>query len=134
LYSRAARDKSCIVRRSLVGAHGTIHNFDGRVLSRDESGYKRMSEKSFSKRIKKQIREAGFFVLDLESIGEGIPDCLVIKRHVNKCCFIEFKVEAGYLTKAQFVFLATEKELNVLIVQQPMNGEQVLKELRRIFK
>lgn len=57
-----------------------------------------MSEKTFSAGIKKQLRSAGFFVIDLESLGDGIPDCLVIDKTGEECAFLEFKKPKGEKT------------------------------------
>ena len=94
-----------------------------------------MSEKAYSKTIKKHLRADGFFILDLESLGNGIPDSLLIKKtHPNKCCFLEFKTKDGSFTPAQFAFLATEKYIDTIIVQEPMGYEELSKKIKELFK
>jgi hypothetical protein len=93
-----------------------------------------MSESSFSKRIKNKLRKEGFFVLDLESLGEGIPDCLVIDRKNNKCCFIEFKMENGKLTKAQVIFFLKEKGILAMIYYSDSVFKVFLRNLQEKMK
>jgi len=48
-----------------------------------------MNEKSFSKRLKNEFRKSGWTVIDMEGIGNGVPDCCIIKY--NTYALLEFK-------------------------------------------
>jgi hypothetical protein len=91
-----------------------------------------MTEKNYSEKIKRKLIDDGYFVLDLESIGDGMPDKLIINPETNKCCFVEFKSEKGKLRKSQFAFRFKNPFLNYLIFQK--NGTENFKLLKEVLR
>lgn len=77
-----------------------------------------MSEKTFSNNIKDKLRKAGFFILDLESLGEGIPDCEIIYLERNKGVFLEFKDKNEKLTTAQKAWIKKNSKATVIILEK----------------
>jgi hypothetical protein len=77
-----------------------------------------MSEKSFSKEVKKKLEKKGFFILDLEALGDGIPDCAIIDFMNNKCVFLEFKHKGNSLTIHQRAWMKKNPKANILILEK----------------
>lgn len=80
-----------------------------------------MSEKTFSQKIKTALRKEGWTVINLESIGEGVPDCLIAKN--KKVFFIEFKFLNNRLTKEQVIFMCNNiRNIDCYILRKKSNS------------
>ena len=84
-----------------------------------------MNEKTFSKRLKNEFKKSGWTVIDMEGIGNGVPDCLVIKKHFY--VLLEFKYGTGdprkQLTQHQKVWIKNNsKNTYIYIVSKHEQG------------
>lgn len=77
-----------------------------------------MAEHNYAKRTRKKFEDEGYFVLNLESIGNGVPDCIVINTVTGKYCFVEFKDEDGTIEPTQNAFYHQNPNLKVLIFRK----------------
>ena len=83
--------------------HGIDRSFltnPDRIIS--DPGKIKMSEQTYSARIKNSLRISGWTVINMESLGNGIPDCLCAK---NKHVFLlEFKYNKNKTNERQNIF------------------------------
>jgi hypothetical protein len=70
-----------------------------------------VSEATYSKKIKADLRAKGWTIINLEAVGNGVPDCLCAKK--RKVFLLEFKYAGNALNKRQINF----KKKNILNIE-----------------
>lgn len=68
-------------------------------------------EHKFGKEISDELAAAGFTVIDMESLGNGVPDRIAFKD--GKAFLFETKIESNGLTDHQEVWIKTKYKNNL---------------------